>query len=207
MDYGDLWLVQAEDRILLVTDKPTSARERKLGGEDFMSGNKGGLSLHHIKAPPAYVAANWPLVHVAVSPDAADIAVAGIRGICLYSCRSGRWRLFGDVSQEREISVKVRLAFQCPPFAPAENVPSGNCSHGIRSSSCGDVWVSAGNREEGREAWCRQEHVEEAGLLYVWYCMPMAEESEAGKGGAWGVVEWQWAGVWHPWAVTPSVTR
>lgn len=151
-----LRLEQAEDRILLVTDKPTAARERKLAGEDFMSGNKGGLTLHHIKAPPAYIAANWPLVHVAVSPDAADIAVAGIRGICLYSCRSGRWRLFGDVSQEREISVKVRptppIAID-PPSAPAELVLHGNgCVASPRVlNGCGRE--GAGLREEGGEGY------------------------------------------------------
>ena len=36
-----------------------------------------------------------------------DIAVAGRHGLALYSRRSARWRLFGDVSQEREITVHV----------------------------------------------------------------------------------------------------
>eukprot|EP00884_Botryococcus_braunii_P016462 jgi/Botrbrau1/349/Bobra.110_2s0008.1 len=105
----EVYILQAEDRVLLVTDRGEPARDgfRRMNGEGFIGGNNGGLTLHHLKPPPAYVAANWPLVHVAVSPDASDIAVAGLRGICLYSRRSGRWRMFGDISQERDISVKA----------------------------------------------------------------------------------------------------
>lgn len=56
----------------------------------------------------AYAAANWPLSHAALSADGADVAVAGTRGLAVYSRRSARWRLFGDVSQEREIAVQAR---------------------------------------------------------------------------------------------------
>ena len=42
---------------------------------------------------------NFPLRHAALSPDGDDVAVAGSRGLALYSRRSARWRLFGDVSQ------------------------------------------------------------------------------------------------------------
>jgi len=56
-------------------------------------------------AQAAYAAANWPLAHAALSADGADVAVAGARGLALYSRRSARWRLFGDVSQERELAV------------------------------------------------------------------------------------------------------
>ena len=53
------------------------------------------------------MAANFPLRHVALSADGDDVAVAGNRGVALYNRRSSRWRLFGDVSQEREIAVQV----------------------------------------------------------------------------------------------------
>ena len=42
---------------------------------------------------------NFPLRHAALSPDGDDVAVAGSRGLALYSRRRARWRLFGDVSQ------------------------------------------------------------------------------------------------------------
>ena len=65
------------------------------------------LDIRHLKPPASYVAANWPLVHAALSPDGVDIAVAGRRGLALYSRRSARWRLFGDVSHERDLTVHV----------------------------------------------------------------------------------------------------
>ena len=46
-----------------------------------------------------YMLTNFPLRHAALSPDGDDVAVAGSRGLALYSRRSARWRLFGDVSQ------------------------------------------------------------------------------------------------------------
>ena len=61
------------------------------------------LVVRHLRVPQAYMASNWPLIHAAVSSDGYDIACAGSRGLALYSRRSGKWRLFGDVSQERAI--------------------------------------------------------------------------------------------------------
>ena len=61
-----------------------------------------------ISSPPhQYIAANWPLQHAALSSDGVDIAVAGRRGLALFSRRSARWRLFGDVSQEKGLAVHV----------------------------------------------------------------------------------------------------
>jgi len=66
------------------------------------------LGVQHIRIPQQYIAARYPLTHASISPDGMDVAVAGTRGLGLYSRRSSRWRLFGDVSQEREIMVQVR---------------------------------------------------------------------------------------------------
>lgn len=71
------------------------------------------LGVQHIRVPQQYIAARYPLSHASISPDGMDIAVAGTRGLGLYSRRSGRWRLFGDVSQEREIMVQV---YSLPAF-------------------------------------------------------------------------------------------
>lgn len=71
------------------------------------------LIVQHLKPPPAYVAANWPLQHAALSSDGIDLAVAGRRGLALYSRRSARWRLFGDVSQEKGLTVHVST-ISCP---------------------------------------------------------------------------------------------
>lgn len=44
-------------------------------------------------------------MHAAISKDRQDIAVAGTRGLAVYSRRARRWRLFGDATQERLIRV------------------------------------------------------------------------------------------------------
>lgn len=44
-------------------------------------------------------------MHAAISQDRQDIAVAGTRGLAVYSRRARRWRLFGDATQERSIQV------------------------------------------------------------------------------------------------------
>ena len=72
------------------------------------------LRVIHLRLPAPYLAANWPLSHAALSSDGMDIAVAGRYGLALYSRRTARWRLFGDVSQERDIAVHVSLLlFTC----------------------------------------------------------------------------------------------
>ena len=76
----------------------------------------GSLMVQHLRPPAAYVGANWPLIQAAVSCDGMDVAVAGTRGLALYSRRSSRWRLFGDISQEREVAVQVRM-YACPALA------------------------------------------------------------------------------------------
>lgn len=44
-------------------------------------------------------------MHAAISQDRGDIAVAGARGLAVYARRAQRWRMFGDVAQERQLRV------------------------------------------------------------------------------------------------------
>lgn len=96
--------MQAEDRLLQMTeqdlDRSHEAEATSIGSD---------LTVHHLKPPSSYLIANWPLAHAALSPDGVDLAVAGRCGLALYSRRSARWRLFGDISQEKELSVHVGL--------------------------------------------------------------------------------------------------
>ncbi|GAX78137.1 hypothetical protein CEUSTIGMA_g5579.t1 [Chlamydomonas eustigma] len=61
------------------------------------------LTVSHIPVPLSYIGPNWPLLHTSVSTNGLHIAVAGLRGLALYSRAANKWRLFGDVSQERKI--------------------------------------------------------------------------------------------------------
>lgn len=87
------------------------ATSSRLIGEVCRSLRPSGVwrtQVQHLRPPAAYLADNWPLRHAALSADGTDVAVAGARGLALYNRRSARWRLFGDVSQERCLAVKVR---------------------------------------------------------------------------------------------------
>ena len=113
--------LQADDRLLLVTDgndalspalpHPSSGLPGA-GGQANSASQSADLRVIHLRLPAPYLAANWPLSHAALSSDGMDIAVAGRYGLALYSRRSAKWRLFGDVSQEREMSVHVRVIHQ-----------------------------------------------------------------------------------------------
>ncbi len=116
---GDASLhLQADDRLLLVTDgndalspalpHPSSGLPGT-GGQANSASQSADLRVIHLRLPAPYLAANWPLSHAALSSDGMDIAVAGRYGLALYSRHSAKWRLFGDVSQEREMSVHVRV--------------------------------------------------------------------------------------------------
>jgi hypothetical protein len=104
-----LLCLQAADRLLLVTEALTGsgpgssfAAAGSMAGHDpsdSAAGSGSDLHVHHVPLPAAYLAANWPLQHVAVSGCGADIAAAGRQGLALFNRRQEKWRLFGDVSQ------------------------------------------------------------------------------------------------------------
>jgi hypothetical protein len=99
--------LQASDRLLLITEAltstgPASFLASGMGGSDPSDaavGSRSDLHVHHVLLPAAYLAANWPLQHVAVSPCGGDIAAAGLRGLVVYSRKQERWRMFGEVMQ------------------------------------------------------------------------------------------------------------
>ncbi|KAL4420208.1 hypothetical protein ABPG77_011424, partial [Micractinium sp. CCAP 211/92] len=114
---GELHALQAADRILLITEArqapnpalrlPTAAAAS--GGEQSdaeAAGARPDLVLQHVKLPQHYIDAAYPLLHAAISQDRADVAVAGTRGLAIYSRRARRWRLFGDATQERGLRVQ-----------------------------------------------------------------------------------------------------
>ena len=69
----------------------SSAAAQAAWGWAFLGGMTGGVQFNvgvqHLRPPSAYMAANWPLKVASVSRDGLDIAVAGQRGLALYSRR------------------------------------------------------------------------------------------------------------------------
>ncbi|KAK9831279.1 hypothetical protein WJX74_010194 [Apatococcus lobatus] len=115
----EVYLLQAADRLLMITEASASAAQRDMAGSTSFAQLNGppepsnaatsDLTVHHLRVPQQYISANYPIAHAAMSPDGVDIAVAGSKGLALYSRRSLKWRLFGDVSQERAFSVRMLL--------------------------------------------------------------------------------------------------
>lgn len=66
-------VLQAEDRVLLV-----------------QSDDEEELKLQHLVVPRTYLAANWPVLHVAANEDGSYLAIAGRRGLTLYNIRAKR---------------------------------------------------------------------------------------------------------------------
>jgi hypothetical protein len=42
-------------------------------------------------------------MHVTANEDGKHVAIAGRQGLILYDFQNKRWRIFGDINQEREI--------------------------------------------------------------------------------------------------------
>ena len=107
LPYGCAAYLQASDRLLLITEAltsngPSSFLAAGMGSSDpsdTAGGSGSDLHVHHVLLPAAYLAANWPLQHVAVSPCGSDIAAAGLRGLVVYNRKQERWRMFGEVMQ------------------------------------------------------------------------------------------------------------
>ena len=55
------------------------------------------------------MAPNWPLLHASANEEGSHIAVAGQRGLVIHNLRSKKWRLFGDVQQERGVRCEALL--------------------------------------------------------------------------------------------------
>jgi len=87
--------IQADDRLLLVR-----------GGEQGPQ-----LTLRHVVLPQSFIALNWPVRHVASSDDGLDLAISGRNGVILHNLRSHKWRVFGDIRQEKEIRCRALTWF------------------------------------------------------------------------------------------------
>lgn len=104
----EVYLLQGDDRLLLISEPPPNPSSPPAEGSILNARfSDNPLTVRHILAPQEYVAENWPIRHASMMPDGSEIAVAGLHGLVVYSRRTEKWRLFGDVHQERSISVAL----------------------------------------------------------------------------------------------------
>ncbi|KAG0587383.1 hypothetical protein KC19_2G160700 [Ceratodon purpureus] len=83
----DIWqLMHGADRVLLVQADENS-----------------DIKCHHLVMPQPYLWDNWPIVHVAGNDDGNYLAMAGRQGLLLYDLQTKKFRVFGDVLQERQL--------------------------------------------------------------------------------------------------------
>lgn len=61
---------------------------------------------HTVRVPTIYLAENWPLRSVVISPDGRYVAVAGQRGLAHYSVTSGRWKTFDSEQMEQSFAIR-----------------------------------------------------------------------------------------------------
>ncbi|CAM6095693.1 unnamed protein product [Calypogeia fissa] len=85
-------LLHGQDRVLLV-----------------QSDEEDQLKIQHLIIPQSYISMNWPVMHVAANSDGTYLAIAGRRGLILYDMQLKKWRVFGDVTQERQVQCVALL--------------------------------------------------------------------------------------------------
>jgi hypothetical protein len=153
------------------------------GGAEHGALSSSDLSVAHVPLPHSYISTNWPVTHAAVSGSGMDMAVAGRRGLALYSRASDRcareldpllmnlhssvdlwwtwgpigecpsltpwlprWRLFGDVSQERRIACRA-VCWLGHSIVVVASGPSTPGSEGASSRAASGGPLAAASKE------------------------------------------------------------
>lgn len=110
MSAGGRLLLLGADRLYYLTwpkHKPTPPGAAADGGAAGAGDvEPPEITWRHLPIPHSYLAANWPIQHVAVSRDGSQLAIAGERGLALYNMTTVRWKLFGDEGEERNVACR-----------------------------------------------------------------------------------------------------
>lgn len=90
------------DRLLLIQEVPAHINS---GRKDQPITESLQLSVQHVRVPQQYLDSAYPIASAALNSSGSDIVIAGSHGIGLYSVSTKRWRLIGDVSQDKAIKA------------------------------------------------------------------------------------------------------
>uniref|UniRef100_A0A671RUS7 Protein RIC1 homolog n=1 Tax=Sinocyclocheilus anshuiensis TaxID=1608454 RepID=A0A671RUS7_9TELE len=113
-------LLHGEDRLYLTCGEPTQAHSvsDKSPSRDSGSPLSQGLStlLGHkhwqvVQIHSTYLETNWPIRFAAIDWSGQCVAVAGRRGFAHYSLYTRKWKLFGNVTQEQNMTVTGGLTW------------------------------------------------------------------------------------------------
>ncbi|WPT12892.1 RAB6A-GEF complex partner protein 1 [Picochlorum sp. SENEW3] len=88
------------DRLLLITPSAHLSSEpgRKDGEKDVPD-----LVVQHVRVPQQYLDTGFSLKLASLNPSGTDIVVSGSQGACVYHVLQKKWRVFGDVTQDKAI--------------------------------------------------------------------------------------------------------
>jgi len=89
------------DRLILMHEMPAHTAR---GKEDATMGGP-QLSLQHVRVPQQYLDSAFPINSASLNMSGTDVVIAGSHGIGLYSVVTKKWRLIGDVSQDKAIKA------------------------------------------------------------------------------------------------------
>ncbi|PXF46986.1 RAB6A-GEF complex partner protein 1 [Gracilariopsis chorda] len=88
------------DRILMLWKADESAREHH---DHSGKASNDIFAWQHLIIPSDYLWRNWPPSCIAVNSDSSYVAVAGEHGMAICHVKMQRWRVFGDLQQDKRI--------------------------------------------------------------------------------------------------------
>uniref|UniRef100_A0A8C4EQ21 Protein RIC1 homolog n=1 Tax=Dicentrarchus labrax TaxID=13489 RepID=A0A8C4EQ21_DICLA len=98
-------LLHGEDRLYLTCGDPTQVNSTS---DTTLLGHK---HWHVVQIHSTYLESNWPIRFAAIDTAGQCMAVAGRRGFAHYSLFTRKWKLFGNITQEQNMTVTGGLAW------------------------------------------------------------------------------------------------
>uniref|UniRef100_A0A673Y0I1 Protein RIC1 homolog n=1 Tax=Salmo trutta TaxID=8032 RepID=A0A673Y0I1_SALTR len=102
-------LLHGEDRLYLTCGDP--AHPSSNSTSQGLSTLLGYKHWHVVQIHSTYLESNWPIRFAAIDTAGQCIAVAGRRGFAHYSMSTRKWKLFGNITQEQNMTVTGGLVW------------------------------------------------------------------------------------------------
>uniref|UniRef100_A0A8C2WRC9 Protein RIC1 homolog n=1 Tax=Cyclopterus lumpus TaxID=8103 RepID=A0A8C2WRC9_CYCLU len=99
-------LLHGEDRLYLTCGDPSQVQSTS--DTHTLLGHK---HWHVVQIHSTYLESNWPIRFAAIDTAGQCMAVAGRRGFAHYSLFTRKWKLFGNITQEQNMTVTGGLAW------------------------------------------------------------------------------------------------
>ena len=99
---ANFFLIGSNRLLLIMPSTYRSSEPAKTNGET----DTPDLIVHHVRAPQQYLDTGFPLKLASLNPSGTDIVVSGSQGACVYHVLQKKWRVFGDVTQDKAIHAR-----------------------------------------------------------------------------------------------------